>query len=130
MNKQIKYSSEVVANNLKDKLERIKDKESEIKSKIKDADNLTKHKKQTQQNRPTINEMGSSSEIIKMADGKILGYSFKRGGGTTYYDKNRRVVAKETKSGTYTANGKLVSYQSIGQIILGLSVKVSKIKNS
>jgi len=130
MIKPTEYSSEIVSNNLKDQLERIKDKEAKIKSKIKDADNLTKHKKQTQQNRPTINEAGSLSEIFKMADGQIIGYSVKSGGVTTYYDKNKRMVAKETKTGTYTANGKLVSYQEIGMVILGLSVKISQNQRS
>jgi hypothetical protein len=66
------------------------------------------------------------SEIIKTADGKIIGYSFKSGGETIYYDKNRRMLAKEMKSGTYLANGKLVSYQAIGLVIVGLSLKISK----
>jgi len=126
MNKQQKYSSQVIASNLKDKLDKIKDKEAQIKSKIKNAENLTKHKKEIEHNRHSINEIGSVSEIIKTADGKIIGYSFKSGGETIYYDKNRRMLAKEMKSGTYLANGKLVSYQAIGLVIVGLSLKISK----
>jgi hypothetical protein len=126
MNKQHKYSSQVIASNLKDKLDKIKEKEAQIKSKIKNAENLTKHKKEIEQNRHSINEIGSVSEIIKTADGKIIGYSFKSGGVTIYYDKNRRMLAKEMKSGTYSANGKLVSYQAIGLVIVGLSLKISK----
>ena len=101
MNKQSKNSSEIVADILKNKLEKLKEKQQQIKNKLKDANELIRHKKET------------------------IGFTQTNNAGVGYYDKNKRLVAKETKSGTYTPKGKLVSYQSIGMIVLGMSVKIA-----
>ena len=125
MNKQSKNSSEIVADILKNKLEKLKEKQQQIKNKLKDANELIRHKKETENQRITINEISAVSEIIKLANGQTIGFSLSNNAGVSYYDKNKRLVAKETKSGTYTPKGKLVSYQSIGMIVLGMSVKIA-----
>ena len=100
-------------------------KQQHIKNKLKDANELIRHKKETENQRITINEISAVSEIIKLANGQTIGFSLSNNAGVSYYDKNKRLVAKETKSGTYTPKGKLVSYQSIGMIVLGMSVKIA-----
>ena len=75
MNKQSKNSSEIVADILKNKLEKLKEKQQQIKNKLKDANELIRHKKETENQRITINEISEVSEIIKLANGQTIGFS-------------------------------------------------------
>ena len=75
MNKQSKNSSEIVADILKNKLEKLKEKQQQIKNKLKDANELIRHKKETENQRITINEISAVSEIIKLANGQTIGFS-------------------------------------------------------
>lgn len=58
-------------------------------------------------------------EIVRGPTGDVLGYVQKNGvDNYVVYDKNQRLVARETSAGTYDANGRFVGKGRLGLMLL------------
>lgn len=114
-------SLDIKKDDLERKLDKIENQRLGIKNDIKLTKERSKRVKELEKNR-RIDENGNVSEIITTIQGGVIGYSVRGGGGVKFYDNKRRLVAVENPSGTFTANGKMVSYSAVGLLLLGLKM--------
>ena len=114
-------SLDIKKDDLERKLEKLEKERLGIKNDIKLTKDRSKRVKDLDKNR-RIDENGNVSEIITIISGGVIGYSVGGGGDVKFYDNKRRLVAVEKPSGTFTANGKMVSYSSVGLLLLGLKL--------
>jgi hypothetical protein len=117
-------SLDIKKDDLERKLDKIENQRLGIKDDIKLTKERSKRVKELEKNR-RIDENGNVSEIITTINGGVIGYSVGGvggGGGVKFYDNKKRLVAVEKPTGTFTANGKMVSYSAVGLLLLGLKM--------
>jgi hypothetical protein len=114
-------SLDIKKDDLERKLDKIENQRLGIKNDIKLTKERSKRVKELEKNR-RIDENGNVSEIITTIQGGVIGYSVGGGGGVKFYDNKKRLVAVEKPTGTFTANGKMISYSAVGLLLLGLKI--------
>lgn len=114
-------SLDIKKDDLEKKLDKIERQRLGIKDDIKLNKERSKRVKELEKNR-RIDENGNVSEIITTIQGGVIGYSVGSGGGVKFYDNKKRLVAVEKPTGTFTANGKMISYSAVGLLLLGLKI--------
>lgn len=114
-------SLDIKKDDLERKLDKIENQRLGIKNDIKLTKERSKRVKELEKNR-RIDENGNVSEIITTIQGGVIGYSVGAGGGVKFYDNKKRLVAVEKPTGTFTANGKMISYSAVGLLLLGLKI--------
>ena len=115
-------SLDIKKDDLENKLDKIEKQRLGIKDDIKLTKKRSKRLRALEKNR-RIDENGNVSEIITTIQGGVIGYSVgSNGGGMKFYDNKKRLVAVEKPTGTFTANGKMISYSAVGLLLLGLKI--------
>lgn len=73
-------------------------------------------------------ESRNVSQVLKWRDGSVLGYIHEVENQLRYFDKERRLVAVETNSGTFSQSGKRLSHQPIGLFVVGVVAQQAVLK--
>ena len=73
-------------------------------------------------------ESGNVSQVLKWRDGSVLGYTHEVENQLRYFDKERRLVAVETNSGTFSQSGRRLSHQPIGLFVVGVLAQQAGVK--
>lgn len=119
-----------VKNDLLRKQDDLEVKKKELKDRIAKQTEKIRKKKEVEKwrrqhkstaSRSSVQENKSNvSQRLRLSNGATIGFTHQTEGQTRFFDASMKLVAIETRQGTFNGNGKKISSDAIGLFALGI----------